>query len=475
MQNGHHELEILSASELEEQNAAGEKANSRLQSAIFVLLCVMLIFSTVAYGAVETWSFGFLTILAGAIAVLWLIESFVKKEFRFNTNFLQIPILGLICIGLIQLLPLRSADVPANALSIPAVSSLSINPYATRIAVIQLVVYLIFFAAVLTFINNHQRLKKIALIVMIFAAIMAFFGILQWLANPQGIYGWRPTPQSIPFASFVNQHHFAAFMVMTFALTFALLVGKATKKDKRLLLIIAVVLMGIAVILTSSRGGLLSLLSVITFILTINWLERKQADEKGEIIDKSTNFRRKFLYIGSGLTLILVLFGAVLLLGGDASLLRGVGVGVEGDFSTGRTHFWSVAWEIFKNYPIIGAGLDSFATAYPQYDTWNGNFRVEQAHNDYLQILTDAGIFGFICIAVFIYLLFKQGLQTIGTEKDAYRRSLAVGGLAGCFGVLIHSFFDFPLRTPSNGFFFLLLASLATAAVVFPKQRRSRR
>lgn len=469
MQNGHHELEILSTSATDEENAAAEKT-SRLQSAIFILLCAILIFSTLAYGAVETWAFGFLTILTGAIAILWLTESFFNKEFRFDTNLLQIPIIGLILIGLIQLLPLKSADVPANALSIPAVSSLTLNPYATRIAVIQLIIYLIFFAAVYTFINNHRRMKKIAAIVMIFAAIMAFFGVLQWLANPQGIYGWRATPQAAPFGSFVNRHHFASFMVMTLALTLALLVGKATKKDKRLLLLIAIILMGISIVLTSSRGGILSLLGTVAFVLTANnWLESKNGDRE------KTSSKRKLAYLGGGFALIFVLFGAVLLLGGDELLLRGIGVTTQEDFSNGRTHFWSVAWEIFKNHPIFGAGLDAFATAYPQYDTWNGNLRVEQAHNDYLQILTDAGILGFICIAAFIYLLFKQGLQKIKTETDTYRRSLAVGGLAACLGVLIHSFFDFPLRTPSNGFFFLLLAGLATAAVTFPKQRRSRK
>jgi O-antigen ligase len=472
MQNGHHELEILSTSAMEEQLTVSAEKTSPVQSIIFVLLCIILVFSTVAYGAVETWAFGFLTILIGAIAVLWLVESFIKKEFRFNTNFLQIPIIGLILIGLVQLLPLKNADIPSNALSISVVSSLSLNPYSTKIAVIQLVIYLIFFAAVYTFIDTHRRMKKIAVIVIIFASTMAFFGILQWLANPQGIYGWRPTPQAIPFASFVNRHHFASFMVMTLGLTLAILVGKATKEDKRLLLIIAIILMGISVILTSSRGGLLSLLGVIVFVLIVNLSNRK--NETGDTTDEKTNSKRKLTYLGGGFALVFAFFAVVLMLGGDQAVLRGVGITSQEDFTSGRTQFWSVAWEIFKNHPIIGAGLDAFATAYPQYDTWNGNFRIEQAHNDYLQILTDAGILGFICISAFIYLLFKQGLQIIKTERDAFRQSLALGGLAGCLGVLIHSFFDFPLRTPSNGFFFLLLVSLATATVIFPKHRRAR-
>ena len=122
----------------------------------------------------------------------------------------------------------------------------------------------------------------------------------------------------------------------------------------------------------------------------------------------------------------------------------------------------------------VACVLDAFGTAFPLYDTWNGNFRVEQAHNDYLQILADAGLLGFICIAAFIYLLFKQGLQKIGGEHSHFRRSVSVGAMAGCLGILIHSFFDFPLRTPSNAFFFLLFAVFTTASIHFSKRSRTR-
>ncbi len=470
-----HELENSNAADLVEETSASESERfSRLSGGIFIMLCVVLIFSTLAYGAVENWAFGFISILTGIIVIFWLADAWFNREIRFDTNLLQLPVLGLVLIGIIQLLPLRSPEIANGALSIPAVSSLSINPYATRFAVIQLIIYAIFLAAAFVYINSAQRLRQIVTVVIVFGAIMAFFGILQRLASPEGIYGWRPTPQAIPFASFVNQHHFAAFMEMTIGLTLALLVGNATEKDKRLLLIIAVVLMGIAILLTGSRGGVLSLLGVIGFVLLTNFLRKKDEDEEITKDEKRARFRRNLAIVGGGLGLLTVLFSAVLLLGGDAPLTRGIGFTNQADVSSGRLHFWSVALQVFKDYPILGAGLDAFGTAFPYYDTWNGNFRVEQAHNDYLQTLADAGILGFICIAAFIYLLFKQGLQKIGGEHSHFRRSVSVGAMAGCFGILIHSFFDFPLRTPSNAFFFLLFAVFTTASIHFSKRSKTR-
>ncbi len=453
---------VAKSSEWLDAEIAGEKP-SRLSAAIFVLLCFVPIISAVAYGAVDVWALGFLTIFVGAIAVLWLFESFFTKEFRFSKSSLQIPLIGLIFIGLIQLLPLRSANVSGDLLAIPAVSSLSLDVYSTRFAVIQLIIYLVFFSAALRFVSSQKRLQRVVPVIIIFGAAMAFFGILQRLANLEEIYGLRPPGQAHPFASFINQHHFAAFMEMTIGLAVALLFGKAMKKDKNLLLIIAAVMMGIALILTSSRGGILSLLGVLAFVITANLLEKKDGE-------KTNNFRRNFAFIGGGIALVLFLFGAVFLLGGDESLLRGVGLqNANADLSNGRTHFWSVALKIFLDYPILGVGLNAFGTAFPNYDTWNGTFRIEQAHNDYLQMLAEAGILGFISIAAFVFLLFKKGLRTIAKSTDNFRRSTAIGALAGCFGILLHSFFDFPLRTPSNAFFFLILVVIATASIHSPK------
>jgi O-antigen ligase len=430
---------------------------------IFFLLSVTLVFAPVAFGAVDFWALGILALIGFMIAVLWLFDAWKTGEFSFNTNRLQIPVIGFILIGLIQLLPLRSPDLSAGLLSIPAAASLSLDPYTTRFAVAQLCVYLIFFAAALTFIDSSKRLRKIVLLIIIFGALMAFFGILQRLANPEGIYGLRPTPYAVPFGSFVNQHHFAAFMEMTIGVTLGLLYNKSTKRDKRLLLWIAVVIMGIALVFTSSRGGVLSLFGVIGFVTLVSVL-RKNTDEEDDEAPKSS-FQSKFALIGGGLALVLVLFGSILLLGGGDALTRGIGFISQSDISNGRSHFWSVTLEIIRDYPIFGAGFNAYGVAFTHYDTWNGSLRIEQAHNDYLQIFADAGIFGFICAVAFVYFLFRQGLEKINQTSDRFRRGVAVGALAGCFGILLHSFFDFPLRTPSNAFYFLTLVTLVVVSV----------
>lgn len=439
---------------------------SRLSGIIFVLLCLIPIFSCLAYGAVETWALAVNLILIGLAGTAWMSDAALSGGFRYSSNLLQLPLLGLIAIGVIQLLPLSDPGLPKDLLSANPTHALTLDPNATTFAVIRFIVFFIFFAAALTFLDSQKRLRRMVLVIIIFASAMAFFGIIQKLSNTDSIYWLRSAP-SIPFASYVNQHHFAAFMEMTIGLTLGLLYGEATKKDKRLLLIIAVGLMGIAILLTGSRGGLLSLLGVIGFVTILNLMGKKQHSFEGE--ESSFSFQNKFVLIGSGFALLLILVGGIVFIGGDSALLRGTGLEKQADITTGRSHFWQIALQSIRDNPIIGTGLDSFAMTYPKYDTWNGAMRVEQAHNDYLQILSDAGILGFLCIAIFTFFLFKKSLNNIARITDRFRRGVVMGSLAGCFGILVHSFFDFPLRTSANGFFFLLLVAMATGSLNYPK------
>ena len=132
-----------------------------------------------------------------------------------------------------------------------------------------------------------------------------------------------------------------------------------------------------------------------------------------------------------------------------------------------------MAVEIIEAHPIIGAGLGSFGVAYRRYDSRNGLLRLEQAHNDYLQILSDAGVIGAILGLIFIIVLFRRGFLRTNTP-DVFRNGVAVGALGGCFAVLIHSFFDFTLHTTSNALLFLVFAGLATigSQVEFKRDRR---
>ncbi len=437
--------------------------DSRTRSVIAFVLCAIPMVSTVAYGAVDSLAVGILFVVMAVVGLLWLADSWREGEFHFSTSALQIPLFGLIAIALVQLLPVGGSDEVAALLDVPAARSLSLDPYATRFFLIHLIVYFLFFAAALAHIRGASKVKAIAAAIVAFGTLIAFFGILQRLSMPESIYGLRPTPQAIPFGPFVNQHHFAALMLMTSGIALGVLFGSGVGRERKLMVGLAAGIMGMAIVFTGSRGGLIGYLCVVSFAAAASFVRGR--GKRREEQDAGDNSKRNLLVIVAATGLVVLVLGSVLMLGGQDSLFRGIGLQYgQTDVTSGRLHFWSIAWKIFLEHPLIGAGFDAFGVAFTRFDTWNGFFRVERAHNDYLQMLADGGILGLACVVAFVVIFLKNGISAISNRKDKLLRSITTGAFAGCMGILVHSFFDFPLRTPANAFFFLLLIVLMVGA-----------
>ncbi|HKO96100.1 MAG TPA: O-antigen ligase family protein [Pyrinomonadaceae bacterium] len=423
----------------------------------FLIICLGIILSTLAYGTVHYWSLTLFFLGGVSLLVLWVLDCWGLGLVRISRNPLQLSILGMILLGLIQLLPLRG---PANVAvgSIPLMRSLSFDPYTTRLVITQIVALLIFFAATLIFVDTPRRLKLLVRTITIFGFFLAIFGLTQQFTSPSKIYWIREPPQAQPFGPFINRHHFAGYMELAIALPLGLLFSGSLEKEKRFVYIFAVVLMGIALMLTNSRGGMIALVAEVTFLVALTGFRFRH---KREPSDNRSAIRVAATKAGLALALIVALFAGVVLFGGEDVLQRLAGTVSTDDPTSGRAHFWGVAVDIIKNHPIIGIGLGAFAMVYTGYDTNNGLFRLEHVHNDYLQILTDGGILGAILGLFFVVTLFRAGFARRASD-DPFRRGVANGALAGCFAVLVHSFFDFTLHTTANSLLFLVLAALAT-------------
>lgn len=386
-------------------------------------------------------------------------DAWSGRKLRFSRNALQWPLVGLILTGLLQLLPLGK-ETGGGLISFQTVRSLSLDPYSTRLAIVQITALLIYFAAVLAFTDGPIRLRLLVRTIIIFGFLLAILGLIQSFTSPTKLLWMRDMKDAIPFGPFVNRHHFAGYMELTLALPLGMLFSGGVERDKRFIYIFAAALMGVALVMTNSRGGIISLVAEIIFLVGMTGFRRARAG-RDAAAEGGSGIRGAAVRAGLGLALILSIFAGVVMLGGEPVVNRLMGTVSSADPTTGRAHFWRVTLDIIRDYPLTGTGLGSFGLAFTRYDTRNGFLRVEQAHNDYLQTLSDAGVLGALLGLFFIVTLFRLGLQRSASE-DKFRRGVAVGALAGCFAVLVHSFFDFTLHTTSNALLFLVVAALAT-------------
>ena len=436
---------------------------------VFLIICVAIVLSALAYGTVHYWALALFNLGALTILILWIVDGWVLGTVRISRNILQLPLLGTLLLGLIQLLPLRT--IAAGSLSAEVTQALSLDPHATRLVLIQISTLLVYFSATLVFTDTPHRLHILVRTIMIFGFFLAIFGLTQSFTSPNKVYWIRELSQSTAFGPFINRHHFAGYMELTIALPLGLLFAGAIEKEKRLLYGFVAGLMGVALVMTSSRGGIVSLVAEILFFVLVTSFWKPETEHRRS---RSSRLKGVLIRVGLGFGLMVALLGGVLILGGEFSLTRFIDSVNTDDPTTGRSHFWSVTLDIIRAHPWLGTGLGAFGVIYTHYDNRNGLYRLEQAHNDYLQVFSDGGVIGAAIALCFVVLLFRGAFARIKT-KDQFRRGVALAAIGGCFAVLVHSMFDFTLHTTSNALLFLVLAALATMNGRVEQATRKRR
>lgn len=422
----------------------------------FLIICLQVVLTTLAFGTVHSWALALFCLSAVLLICLCTFDAFVLRSLQIPINPLQWPIVGMIALGAFQLLPLRAHD---NAgLPFATVRSLSLDPYATRMVILLVAMLLVYFLATTVFVDTPRRLRAIVRTITIFGFLLAIFGLTQsFTSDGSRVYWFRQLTQSTAFGPFINRHHFAGYMELALAIPLGLLLTGAVESYKRPLYAFAAVVMAMSLVATNSRGGIISLGGEIFFavlVASFGWGKKKDQPRVKRV-------RGALLRAGLAFGMVIVLIGGAMLVSGPEIFTRFLGTPIADDPTTGRGHFWSVTVDVIKAHPFVGSGLGSFSVIYPRYDTRNGLYRLEQAHNDYLQTLSDGGIIGGLLGIAFIVILFRKGFARRETH-DKFRKGVSTGALAGCFAVLIHSFFDFTLHTTANALLFLILAALAT-------------
>lgn len=179
-------------------------------------------------------------------------------------------------------------------------------------------------------------------------------------------------------------------------------------------------LSGLNVVLTFSRGGIASL--ILAFVIFLMFLFRKNFGTK-------TNS----LVLG-GISISGVLIIALSQKNLVSTLVERVN-SLQIDAGSGRLGLWSTGWKLFTENPILGIGLGNF-----RYYNWIINHSERYIHNSYLQILVETGLVGFIIFAIFAS---KTLLNSFQLQKKVQNKNwlLVFGPLCAFIAIALQSFF----------------------------------
>jgi putative inorganic carbon (hco3(-)) transporter len=134
-----------------------------------------------------------------------------------------------------------------------------------------------------------------------------------------------------------------------------------------------------------------------------------------------------------------------------------------------RTKGWVRSWHVFKDNPLLGVGLGNWKVATLKEENLTSLDYVYQykAHNDFIEITTETGIFGgilFIAIFVFLFLKFLQLLLKKSSPQGLTFLFLPTVGL---FCYIFDAFFNFPQDRPEIQSLFALYTGIAIALTSF--------
>lgn len=115
-----------------------------------------------------------------------------------------------------------------------------------------------------------------------------------------------------------------------------------------------------------------------------------------------------------------------------------------------RLSYWKDTLRIILAHPLIGVGLGNFNLLQSRY-----------AHNSYLQIWAETGIFSLIAFLWLVLSIIKSSLKKL--NNASYKNQL-IGLLTSCITFLIHNFIDFTFFLPEASFIWWALIGLLSSS-----------
>jgi O-antigen ligase len=322
----------------------------------------------------------------------------------------------------------------------------TLSLYHTRVELQLLVAYLTLLLLLTQAFYRSRHLRGLVWFLMSLGFFVAIFGILQHLTFNGKLYWFRVMRYGgLPFGPYVNRNHFAGFAELLIPIALVPLVLGKVRRERLFLVALFALAPIVALLLSASRGGIISLAVQIVILFLLLLVRR---------------VRSKNILVGGMVVLCAVL--AVSWIGVHQVLQRFTGYQSLEVTEAKRAAMRRDTWAIFLDHPLIGTGLGTLQMVFPRYDSLYDGKIINHTHNDYLEALAETGVLGGLCCVWFLGVLLLDSLRGLAELGSSFGASLNLSGLVGCCGLLIHSLVDFNLHIPANALLFVVAAHLAT-------------
>lgn len=365
-------------------------------------------------------------VLLLATIALWVADISTRPSFRMPRSAFDLLFIAYLAVGVISV---------AGSVSVVA---------AVRALFRQLSYFLLFYI-VLDMVRDRARLYRLVAAVMLGAAVVALYGIAQYIVGPSeqiGVagQGLASSVRGRVYSTQDNPNFLSEYLILLIPVAVAMVFRRGWWFGRLFYLGTAGVMM-ITLLLTFTRAGWVGFgVGMIVFFALYNW-------------------RYLWLLAAAGAGAVVALPGAVQRFTSIVNFVSG-----SGGF---RLQLFRTAAVMIRDRPVFGVGIGNYLTAYPRvierYPTYDVGFAEYSSHNSFLTVTAEMG---FVGLFVFVWIVLRALRQAISGWfhlRDEGDRLLSLGIAGGMIAFLTQSVSNVTFFHPRVTVYYWFLLAIAVA------------
>jgi O-antigen ligase len=281
--------------------------------------------------------------------------------------------------------------------------------------------------------------------------------LIQRATAPRLLYWyWHPiSTHAMPYGPYVNRNSLATWLIMAIPATIGY--GVARFQSRRsvagsvdlesgfdataLWLAASVCLMQALLLVVMSRAGLTG---GVVGLICLMWLAR------GRIAASRWRWLAAILLALLSVAMTYANWGAL-----ANRVNETVTLGLDG-----RREIWQLTWRIVRDFPLVGVGVGAYARAMSVYQPVPHAFYINDAHNQYLQLLTEGGAILAVPAALAAATAAVQIARRLRGDRTAVFW-IRAGAASGLIAVAVQGMWQVSMTPPANAVLFAILAAVA--------------
>ncbi len=440
---------------------------------IFRTLIALVVLAPLPFASVSAWSWSLAASIVGILLIAWTARLAINGEsppVGLRRMWPVVLLFGLtIGWAVVQALPITPVSwhhplwrSVGETLGGGGDGSISLNPFATRTALVRLLTYAGVFWLSLQYCRSPKRAWQVMYGLAIAGLVYSAYGLIVEFSGTKMIlwsdkYAYRDDLTS----TFVNRNSYATYAGLTLICASGLLVKIISENLgaypgwreglRRLLehvaprawiLLVAWIVISMALLLTHSRGGFISTaVGLLVLCLTLG-LTRQ--------------VKLRFAVFVTGLVIVAGAF--FFALGGDVTDQRLAKAFVEKEE---RLRVYGLTVQAIEAAPLLGTGYGTFEEVLRFYRNPSLGSFYAKAHNTYLENALELGLPG--AVALFATVGGLSILTLVGVRRRRRDAVYPCIGFAATTLVAAHSLVDFSLQIPAVALTYSLLMGAACA------------